>query len=285
MYRGKILLRGARMALLVGAVAIAGCTTIPLVHPDLATLMVHQVQCELKDARATYLADNSWLDTWAAAFTLTMKAEQQASAAPEVSLLGPFGSGTFSVPIGAGISSDAMRTATSKYTLRFDHLKLVDCSAPQDVAVIGTLGIKEWMGEVVRRNHTDAYRIPDTIGHSMQFTLSASGHVNPSFVLTRTSGTGLFSAQRSDTDILDIAMTDATPAPPQHVIVDNPASERLPGGRLSTSMARSAPQRVSPLVVHERVVNRGSTIPGDARVRLDNQLYELQLSDLRRVLR
>src|SRR5947209_18842902 len=106
--------RYMRYSILFGALACAAfegaCTTIPLARPDLVPAMVHHVQCELKDARKNLITENRWLDTWAAAFTLTMKAEQQGNAAPEISLLGPFHGGTFGIPIGVGISADATRT-------------------------------------------------------------------------------------------------------------------------------------------------------------------------------
>lgn len=262
-------------------VAVGGCTTVLLPHPDLLPAMVLHVQCELKEARAALIGENPWLDKWAASFTITMKADQQASASPEVSLLGPFNVGTYVLPFGVGVSGGATRTATSKYTVRFDGLNLVDCNSPHWVFIDGTLGLQFWLTNVVKRHENGTFRVPDTIGHSVQYVVGASARVSPSYTLVRSKGSGVFSAARTDTDILDIAMTDASPKPVQHVIIDNfPSGSSAPSGRASRTFVPGGTQRTSPLMVRKRILNPGATISDDARQRLDNQLYELQLRSL-----
>jgi hypothetical protein len=263
------------------AVVLSGCSTIQLSHPKKTPAIVHHVQCELKQAYKNLLPDNPWLTSWAAGFTLTMKADNQGSASPEVSLLGPFSAGSFAVAVGGGVSGEGLRTATSKYTIRLDKLDLVDCNQPDEIE--GVLGIEEWMAEVLRPYLDNAYRVPDTIGHSVQFSLTYGAHVNPSYVLTRSKGQVGFGAQRIDTDIVDIALTDATPKGAQHVIIDNPREgTRLPGGLSGTLSAPFITRPTSPLVNRgsSRPKNSGASIPDDARQRLDNQLYELQLRNL-----
>lgn len=287
----------ARSASLASSIVLTSCTTVPLSRPQELPDMVHHVQCELQQAYGELRADHPWLDKWAAGFTLTMKADVGGAASPEVSLLGPFGVGAYVLAVGGGVSYEGIRTGTSKYYLRFDHLHEVQCAAPNQQQIKGALGIKEWIESVLPPDDKSTYRIPDTIGHSQQFILTLSGHVNPSYTLIRSRGQLGLGASRIDTNIIDIAMTNAPVPKPQEVVIVGtrpappPGRTRLapetPGTMQSFTFRNSQP--ASPLVQRQRlpsgrtievVKNKGSEIPDDARARLDNQLQELQLRNI-----
>lgn len=285
----------ARWASLASAIVLTSCTTVPLSRPQELPDMVHHVQCELQQAYGELRKDHPWLDKWAAGFTLTMKADVAGAASPEVSLLGPFGVGAYVLAAGGGISYEGIRTGTSKYFLRLDHLHEVDCAVPNQQQIKGDLGIKEWMASVLPPDDKSTYRIPDTIGHSQQFILTLSGHLNPSYTLTRSRGQTGLGASRIDTNIIDIAMTNAPVPKPQEVIIVGTRPANLPGHTLlqpktpGTMFTFRNSQSASPLVERQRlpsgktievVKNRGSEIPDDARARLDNQLQELQLRNI-----
>jgi hypothetical protein len=87
--------------------ALGGCAVIPFSNPTEVPDLVHHVQCELKDTRDALLSTYPWLKTWAAAFTITKKAELLAAASPSFSLLGPFSVGSYAFPVGAAIRRTA----------------------------------------------------------------------------------------------------------------------------------------------------------------------------------
>lgn len=261
------------------SVALCGCSAIPLSHPQDIPDLVHHVQCELKETRDALQPDYPWLKTWAASFTLTMKAEVIAGASPSASLLGPFGVGSYIFPFGGAITSDGIRTGSSKYTVRFDHLDLIDCNTPQEARFQGSLGIKDWFANVVVTQGAK-YREPDTVGHTQMFIITVSGNVNPSYTLVRSRANAAFSLGRIDTDIIDIAMTNAPKPKPQEVIIVNPPGH---AGRAPLApFFLPGVQRTSPLRQKGRLTseNPNSEISNDARARLDNQLQELQLRNL-----
>jgi len=264
-------------------ILLCACSSIPLSSPDKVPILVRQIQCELYDAHKKLTAHgaNPWLNSWAAAFSLTLKSDQAGGASPEVSLLGPFGAGTYALPVGGGISADGVRTAAAKYSVKLSDLHTVDCGTPEQPLVFGSLGIEEWLFKTVAPERAVSYRLPDTVGHTFQFALTYGAHAAPAYTLVRSKGNSGFTFSRTDTDIVDVALTDATPKPPAHVIIDTPKGNKtggMPG--LQTFSFNSGSTRTSPIVQYGRVVTDQSSIPDDARQRLDNQLYELQLRNL-----
>jgi hypothetical protein len=273
-----------QLSAIAASVALGGCAVIPLSNPTEVPDLVHHVQCELQDMQRELLPTYPWLKTWAAAFTITKKAELLAAASPSFSLLGPFSVGSYAVPIGGGYSTDGIRTGTSKYTVRLDHLDLITCIPTGHSHFEGTLGIKEWFADVVTTTG-DTYREPDTVGHTQQFSININGNVNPTFTLVRSKGNALFSLGRIDTNILDIAMTDAPPPKkpkPIEVIIVNPPGSGHTGSTTLTPFSLQGTQRTSPLRRRGSftIENPNSEISNDARARLDNQLQELQLRNL-----
>lgn len=112
------------------------------------------------------------------------------------------------------------------------------------------------------------------------FIITVSGSVNPSYTLIRSKANAAFNLGRIDTDIIDIAMTNAPKPKPQEVIIVNP-----PGHAGRTPLAPfflPGVQRTSPLRQKGSLTiqNPNSEISNDARARLDNQLQELQLRNL-----
>jgi hypothetical protein len=270
----------------IAGVAVSGCSTpLPLSRTAETPIIVQSIQCEIKEAWESYRDSRPWLDKWAAGFTLTLRANRQGGVAPEVSLLGPLAAGTYSVSVGGGVSADATRTAMTKYIVRLDGLKNYTCPARADRPPESYIGLKEWIGSVVSEAPNGLTRVPDTIGHTFQFIASSNARVGPTFSQPRWRGGGIFSISEAHTYILDVAMTDARPKPPQLVIIveDRTRGGAPPPGRAAETRILSTgvpTQRTSPLLRRGQAVTRGATIPDDARQRIDNQLYELQLRNL-----
>jgi hypothetical protein len=258
-----------------------------LPEPERLPRIVHQTQCELKDAYKHYpvgTPQQTWLKSAAAGFTVTMKAEEISSAAPEFSLLGPLAGGSYVFPIGAGLAADNTHTGTAKYLVRFDGLNNVHCDDPADEAVIGSIGIENWLAHSLADYEHDTFRIPDTIGHTAQFVMTLSGHATPSYSVVRSKGTGTFSTQHAATNILDIAITDNTPKGATKVIIIG--DERKGAGGLGGAARNKmiiyghGARRTSPLIRRGAIVNHGSAISDDARARIDNELNELYVRSL-----
>jgi hypothetical protein len=278
---------------LMAMLLTSACTTLPALNNSVpVSAVVHDVQCELQSTVSANISEYPWLKNWAAGFGLTLQITETGSATPQVALTGPIQAlGTYGFGIGAGLTGTATRTATLKFTVSLKDLAKYDCTEGYDKAVLlgGNLGITEWVQEVLNSHQPDdTFSVPDTIGHTIEFVVQGGASLTPSYVLVRSQGNGTFNLQRSDTNTLDVALTDATPPPPQKVIIVG--NEPTPGAAehglaappsmrptiLPPALSRSSPiaiPRVGKLVAQ-------TPISVDARRRLDDALYQLQLQRL-----
>jgi hypothetical protein len=223
-----------------------GTTRAPLLVPILSTLLVSctslaslpssstlpvgtvvdKVECDLHTAvKAEILNGHSYLDDWAAAFTLTLKVEEQGGLAivPVTAVTFPFSSVShmFNLNFGAGTTETSRRTATLNFSFKL-HDALHDARLyvcpPQFLGdhplVAGDLGISEWLHRSLTAiDGNDLFKEPTSIGHTTEFEIIANGALGPSVVLSRFTGTGSLTAQRTDTDTLDLALAAIPPEP------------------------------------------------------------------------
>jgi hypothetical protein len=256
--------------------------------------VVHDVQCELRSAVSANISEYPWLKKWAAAFALTLEIMETGSATPQVALTGPIQAlGTYSFGIGAGLAGTATRTAVLKFTVSLQDVAKYDCASGYDQTALlgGNLGITEWV-QVALNSHQpdDTFHVPDTIGHSIQFVVQGNAGLTPSYVLVRSQGNGTFNLQRSDTNTLDVALTDATPPPPQRVTIVGAEPTAAPGAaepRLAappSTRSTILPRALSPSspIANPRTgkLVQQTPISASARQRLDDALYQLQLQRL-----
>jgi hypothetical protein len=204
--------------------------------------IVSHLVCEV--AQGLYAAESKiplpWLVSkkWGTAITLTITAEDQTGVSPGLSFLKPFqnhiftfpvggnvtGSQSFTLGVGASISSNATRTETIQFTLVNSDLFQQGKANPTceryegGIMVDGDLKIREFIydkavialydnaNDYVGKNSGIAYQYPfyNTFTETINFVAILSGNVNPSWKLAQfsdnASGASLFNAQRTYTN-------------------------------------------------------------------------------------
>jgi hypothetical protein len=263
-----------------GAVGLAGCASLegPIAPHVSLEAIVDNVQCELRDAYLAYQPTYKWLDHWASSFTLTMKREDQSGLAPKFDYLNP---DKFGLGATGELSSDTTRSLTTKRTLHLADLPNYDCKRRPPGIFTGPLGLAESLGEALHERGKDdvAGEEPDDLGYRIDFALKAGAGVTPSWILTRIPNVGFgLTASRETTHTLDIAFSDATPAPVSKVCVVN-----LRPGPLDCSVPPAAKPAHRKSLKADRTARtptaRGRVSP-EVRYRLDNTLQRLQLENL-----
>jgi hypothetical protein len=225
-----------------------GCSTVPSLpsmgHPLPLAQVVDRVQCEIYETILSLsdLRDDqgvNWVRYYAAKAEITLQVNAEGGAAPEVSLLGPFGTGTYSVGFGAGVTGAATRIA--KYGFNLDFMKANEkwCNDTANSGyppLQGELGMKEWLVTVLRsHNINDPFPRPKSMSHRLDFTLEGSAKISPAYVLTTSKGNGVFSLKRKDFHTLDIALEylslkDRNPPDyPEVCVVNLPGPCKAPG--------------------------------------------------------
>jgi hypothetical protein len=272
--------------------------------------VVDRVQCEVYEAiQELKLLTNDqgvpqydWVDNYVAKAVLTLQINTDGTAAPEVSLLGPFDVGTYSLGIGGGITGGANRIATYGFNLIFAMAKSNWCRDKANDGfppLQGNLGLKEWFTTVLRsHNDNDPFPRPKSLSHRLEFTLDGNFKISPAYVLTRSKGNGAFSLHRKDFQTLDIAIEYIDPNLPDYTkvcVVNLPApcdQQKLaiapgpakPSAQKATPPDQRAPQRQAQPKQGGRIrapaQSKTRELSPEVQQRLDRALQNLELRSI-----
>ena len=186
----------------------------------------------------------------------------------------------------AEVSSDTIRSFTSKRALLLEDLKNYNCKPPRSGILAGRLGLYENLGVTLHSRGRDdvAGEEPDDLGYRIDFSVKIAAGVTPTWIFTRIPGVGAtFTGSLESTHTLDIAFTDATPRASKVCVVNlHPGSPYLdcsippppPPGAASLAPGRRKADRTA-----ATPTARGRVTP-EVRQRLDNTLQRLQLENL-----
>lgn len=255
-------------------VSLAGCGTVPQLESqnpvDLAKL-VDFVQCELHDVVDRHHKRHPWLLQYAAAYTLTIQADEVRSAQLSSTFLSSL---LFKWGLDGGISETADRTATMTFKLALADARSYKCN-PRALAeshrygISGQTGMPEWFDRVVASvDPGDIVKHPSDFSHRIEFEVEGSLSPNAHVIRPKVLADATFAAKRKDIHKLDIAFSDASDPGPQKVFVVN----------FPTSIAAAPTSRAAPA----RQGNKsGNLLTPDVKRRLDFQLQQLQFNNLK----
>jgi hypothetical protein len=256
-------LAGVALALCVG-----GCGTVvpqivvstePNAHAFLTNRIINHVKCELRDA-VFYVLDYDkenalvqpdrkrrlrWLEDWAATVTMKLSANEKGALNPGVTFIDSLPNDqSFSLGLGAGLSSDATRTETVDYQFVFqdDFIKKryffanrpAQCIQSGGVTVEGDLKLRDWLWSklfpyFLPDNIHDAP--PKTLTDEIVFVVMASGDVTPTWKLVRFTATGgpfaSIARTRSDTLIITLGPFDRPKKSPSKEAQDSHLAAKI----------------------------------------------------------
>lgn len=250
-------MRIASLYALLGAFMLAGCGTqipdmnqAPADKPFLPEVdLIRHLKCELnlgaRDALRQYSNESSggngvdWIRKWQAKVALKLVVDDTTTLNPGITLKQPmqnaishFVSGnvtaaqSFSLGLGAQVSSQATRTEITTFTVHFDDLlknqgladDLTDCKGHGRIPILGDLKIKSFMmanlgtatvPDALPNNGKDSPF--DALSYQTTFIVTLAGSANPSWNLVHFTGNNagnnpLFNAMRKRTQDVLITM-------------------------------------------------------------------------------
>jgi hypothetical protein len=258
-------------------ICLAGCANFEgriAPHVSLEDI-VDNVQCELKEAYKLYQSQPaySWLEHWAASFTLTMKREDKGGFTPKVNFLHE---AVFGVEGTGEASTDSIRSLTTKRTLLLKKLPDHTCKRPPPGLLTSRLGLTESLGEALREwGPDDAIgQEPDDLGYRIDFSVKLGAGATPSWILTRFPSVGFgLAGSRETTHTLDMAFADVSEKPVQQVCVVNF------GARQCLRIPPPSPPKKGEKSDGRPSPRHGGVSP-EVRQRLDNTLQRLQFENL-----
>jgi hypothetical protein len=185
------------------AVAFSGCAVVPPLKEDAVAVsaIVERVKCELAwavpEPEPPYPTGRyQWMADWTAKVDLTLITNDQAALTPGVSLIHPLPSevvplvGTvsrnFTLGVGGGVTTNALRNETMSFTLSMAELRnrkyRGECALPDAIDLYGNLGLKEWiaaaLGPVDREILTiGKHTAPNAKPAGQQFSTGGEGYV------------------------------------------------------------------------------------------------------------
>jgi hypothetical protein len=263
--------------------------------------VVDRVQCEVWETveELNQIPDKKldWIH-YVAKATLTLQINSDGGVAPEVSLLGPFNSGTFSLGFGGGLTGGANRIATYGFNIVFAKAEQSWCRDRANNGyppLQGSIGLREWLTIVFRSHEVDdPFPRPKSMSHRTEFTLDGNLKISPAYTLARSKGSSVFSLHRKDFHTLDVAVEYVDPLAPDYnkVCVVNLAGPCHIGGaavvrRTLVPAAKSLAGRVEP---SRRAITRRGVLRAPRRPtpeitpqvqdRLDRALQNLELRSI-----
>jgi hypothetical protein len=235
----------AGLCLAIGLLG-AGCTTVPelppIGHEASIRQVVDRIQCELYETISGLYeipADPvdkpknnlrktrknpperkfDWIQHYSATATLALAVNAEGGISPEITLLGPFKTGDFSLGFGGGFTAGASRIATYEFSMDFfppEETHLYDwCSSkrpPGYPPLQGNLGFGEWFTTVMlSMEPSDTFKRPDKLSHRTEFVLEGNLKLTPTYTLPRSKGNAGLSIERKDTHTLNMVFVYADP--------------------------------------------------------------------------
>lgn len=238
---------------------LAGCTTVPPLPSEkwlAIDAVVDRVQCDLFRAfKDNPGLDGKIIDEYHAGVVLTLKVDDNGSVMPDVSLLGPWGAGTYAAQLNGGITSTFARTVYQKFKVKIKDLKEQhkDCPIDPSHPFEDELGLTEWVTTAFNSRtpndqnniRSDAFSRLDSIGYTLNFTIGVSAKLNPTFARVRSKGGNGIGAGRTNTHTLEVVMVVADPpAGIPEVCIANPGYEKCTKATSPFSGAPSASEKI-----------------------------------------
>lgn len=275
------------LAAVIGCAMLGGCAIVPPTQQnDRVSInrVVDRVKCELGRA----LADNSSLESWAGVITLTLEVDQTGSVVPSSSLTGPFGTGTYGLDIGAGVTGKSVQTSlVNVYFPVYELLAFANaCPVAPRNQLEDSLGLHEWVNRTLSLRTDEGALFKDkdkAIGYTLEFDLDLTAGITPGFTFTRVSGKAGLSVDRKTVNTLEIALADVGIKPPRRELVtmrplpSKPSGEAKPAGAAITDDNK----KTEPSPQKRYVTRPGTGVSEDTKRRLDAIIQQLQLKNLR----
>ena len=206
-------------------VVLGGCAINPGL-PDERRVSISdvmmRVQCELKAAYTGNVAKHPWLTDWAAGYTLTLDRQDKVGVDVGGAVLNTLSGGVLTLNGKVGASETASETGIVSFGFYLRDLERVACSETQQHArgiyFSGSTGVEAWFMRVadgIDESSTDLVKTPTSFGHVIDFKVSGSGSITPSWTAVAGNASGMASLTRSDQYNLKLGFT-AIPAPPSN---------------------------------------------------------------------
>lgn len=245
--------------------------------------LMRHIQCEIVRAKnlpelLTYREAKGGTPVNVAVVTLTLKVEDNGGVTPSLSFINPLSTGgTFAFGVNGNLNLNRQRNYTTSYTIDLDLLSKSstdfgkECDEnPLTVSLSGNLGIDGIMAAAIAGRSdrlakfylaADATknlaRMP-TYGTTVQFTLTGSFDVGPTWTLTDIKGPsgskGILNGGVIDTDTMVIAFSTAI-SPPKDTKLDEEI-ERLKARLREIDKRRDNHQVISRVVEIEEAILR-----------------------------
>jgi hypothetical protein len=167
--------------ILLGIVGLcSACAVVPPLREDGVAIsdIVQRVKCELAIAmpepEPPYPTGRyQWMRDWTAKVDLTLITNDQSSITPSASFITPMRPETlplvgtftrsFTLGLGAGLTTTAVRNETMSFTLSLKELRNIryrgECDLPDGLDLYGKLGLKEWIESAVAPVNNDILMI------------------------------------------------------------------------------------------------------------------------------
>jgi hypothetical protein len=195
------------------ALFLAGCAVVPPLQYDSVAIseVVQRIKCELAlavpEIQGQYPTGTyQWMRYWTAKVDLTLVTNDQAMISPSAIFTTPMNQAvipnvgtfprSFTLGTGGGISGIALRNETLSFTVSMDELRdsryRGDCNLPQQLGLMGNLGLQEWVSSALapvgNKQLMIGYHAPPT-GKSVQLAgpgrFQAAGEITAKDLLTR----------------------------------------------------------------------------------------------------
>lgn len=206
-----------RWALLSICVA-AGCATGQVEVNKVAPYQVKEaIHCQLAQALADAISSNDNLKAYAASYVITLKVERQYGAGlTTLDWVIPYNADVLKLGAGLSLQDRKMESTVLKGKVtKKDGTTATWCADKSGLKPFrGDLGVADWL-----RSAVGSHLKPGDFGHTIEFGVVYDGNLRPGFVVTNLTGSAGLSSNQKLTNTLDIAFFDATPAPPQKVII------------------------------------------------------------------
>ncbi|HEV7410757.1 MAG TPA: hypothetical protein VGO01_19910 [Bradyrhizobium sp.] len=253
--------------------------------PPQITEVVQRVECEIYDTVLQYSVrkDTSWIVNYVAKVTLALTVTQDGSVAPDFSLLGPFGAGTYSLGLGGSVKASAERIATYAFSIDFSKIDSFKpaCSNPNS-RLHGRVGFKDWFDRVIAsRDNDDTFSRFTDLSHKLDFQLDAGLKLTPAYELLRSKGSSPLAADLTLKHSVDFTMTYNDPNAVDYAkvcIVNSPGPCYEPVKFRAARKARRGPASLA-----DRAVKRilPPAISPSVQRQLDSNTLDLQIRSLR----
>jgi hypothetical protein len=207
--------------------------------------VVHNARCELYEAISQNIHDYPWIENWSAGFNFSFVVDRHMDASTDTTYLVPVQYGTFALGIEAGLRQNAKGTFVVDFSITngLGHFSEADCVGLREDAetprrlLNGEIGLRRWLNEVIPQMEA-AWIAPETewepeyrkrrreyagnakqLGYTIEFGVTASGNLLPSWDLTYSNGHQFrpafdFGVSRIATQTLIVALAPIEPPGP-----------------------------------------------------------------------